>query len=44
MINNIPIRKFKYKSPNEVYLLKSDVAFITSTQLSINSKKLQILM
>jgi len=29
MINNRPIRKFDYKSANEVYLLKSNVAFIT---------------
>ena len=28
-INNRPIRKFKYKSANEVYLIKSDVALIT---------------
>lgn len=28
MINNRPIRKFDYKSANEVYLLKSDVALI----------------
>ena len=28
MINNRPIRKFEYKSANEVYLLKSDVALI----------------
>jgi len=28
-INNRPIRKFNYKSANEVYLLKSDVALIT---------------
>jgi len=28
-INNRPIRKFKYKSANEVYLLKSDVALIS---------------
>jgi len=27
-INNRPIRKFEYKSANEVYLLKSDVALI----------------
>jgi len=28
MINNRPIRKFDYKSANEVYLLKSNVALI----------------
>ena len=28
MINNRPVRKFKYKTPNEVYLLKQSVALI----------------
>ena len=27
-INNKPVRKFDYKTPNEVYLLKSRVALI----------------
>ncbi|CAN5215843.1 hypothetical protein BH20BAC1_BH20BAC1_05050 [soil metagenome] len=29
MINNRPVRKFKYKTPNEVHLLKTRVALIT---------------
>ena len=28
MINNRPVRKFNYKTPNEVYLLKAKVALI----------------
>ena len=28
MINNKPVRKFNYKTPEEVYLLKAKVAFI----------------
>lgn len=29
MINNRPVRKFDYKTPNEVHLLKQRVALIT---------------
>ena len=29
MINNRPVRKFNYRTPNEVYLLKAKVALIT---------------
>lgn len=35
LINNRPIRKFNYKSANEVYLLKSKVALIALTQLML---------
>ena len=28
MINNRPVRKFNYKTPNEVYLLKAKIALI----------------
>ena len=38
MINYRPVRKFDYKTPNEVYLLKSRVALIARTQLFINNK------
>ena len=33
MINNRPVRKFNYQTPNEVYLLKAKVALIARTQL-----------
>ena len=36
LINNRPIRKFDYKSPNEVYLIKSTVALIAWTQQFYN--------
>jgi IS30 family transposase len=32
MINNRPVRKFDYKTPNEVHLLKANVALIAWTQ------------
>ena len=38
MINNRPVRKFDYKTPNEVHLLKASVALIAWTQHVIKNE------